>query len=140
MNLLADFGQIIEQVKKAALEAITASNPVAVCFGEVISTEPLKINVEQKMTLETAQLVLSRNVTDYTVDITVDHTTENETQHIHAIIDTYTGSGTSQPTTHKHDYAGRKSFLIHNALTAGDIVILMRTQDGQKYIVLDRIG
>ena len=43
--MLPEFGTIIEQVKKAALEAVNASNPVAVCFGEVISTEPLKINV-----------------------------------------------------------------------------------------------
>ena len=30
--------------------------------------------------------------------------------------------------------------MMHNALEAGDQVILLRQQEGQKFIVVDRIG
>lgn len=52
-------------IKKAAVDAVQASKPVAFCFGKVISESPLQINVEQKITLGPAQLVLGQNVTDY---------------------------------------------------------------------------
>ena len=139
--MLAD---LVDVMKKAALAASQASNPVTICFGEVIEVEPLKINIEQKMTLGTAQLVLSRNVTDYDVDMTVEHYTENESSHIHGA-GTYNISGTSvtgnsSATSHRHEYKGRKSFKVHNGLKIGENVILIRTQDGQKYVVWDRIG
>ena len=138
--MLADFTGLLETVKKAAIDAVGADKPVAVLFGEVITSNPLKIDVEQKMTLEKAQLILSRNVTEHTIEMTVDHYTEYETQHTHGVIDTYTGGGTSQPTTHRHAYTGRKKFVVHNGLVKGDKVILMRVQGGQQFVVLDRIG
>ena len=137
---MADFVGFIEVVKKAALDAVKADKPTAVMFGKVISAAPLKINVEQKMTLESPQLILARNVTDHTIEMTVDHVTEQETQHVHAVSDTYTGGGSSQPTQHLHRYAGRKKFKIHNGLVVGDEVILLQLQGGQKFLVLDRLG
>ena len=62
---LSDWTGLIEAIKKAALDAVNATKPVAVLFGKVVSASPLKINVEQKMTLEGAQLILTRNVTDH---------------------------------------------------------------------------
>ncbi|MDE5996030.1 MAG: DUF2577 domain-containing protein [Eubacterium sp.] len=47
-------------IKKAAMEAIEASQPSDFCFGKVISKKPLKISVEQKMVLSSAQLVLTK--------------------------------------------------------------------------------
>lgn len=137
---MPDAVELIKAIKRAALEAMNASKPVEVCFGKVTSASPLKILVEQKMTLGEAQLVLCRNVTGYTVEMTVDHYTENETAHTHAVQDTYTGGGSSSPTKHLHAYKGRKKFTVHNGLVVGDEVILIRQQGGQKYIVVDRIG
>ena len=51
------------------MDAVEANKPVNLCFGIVTSTSPLKINVEQKMELGEAQLLLSRNVTDYTMKL-----------------------------------------------------------------------
>lgn len=42
-----------------------ASKPAEVCYGKVTGVAPLKIYVEQKLHLGAAQLVLTRNVTDY---------------------------------------------------------------------------
>jgi len=130
---------VVEAAKMAAIKAVEASNPSGVYFGTVTSVAPLKINVEQKMTLESAQLILCRNVTDHKTEMTVDHYTENETAHTHAIQDTYTGGGSSSPTSHRHAYTGRKTFTIHNGLVNGDRVLLLRVQGGQKYVVWDRI-
>lgn len=137
---MPDAVELLKTLKKAAVEAVDATKPVQVCYGKVTGTSPLKILVDQKLTLGEAQLVLCRNVTEYTVEMTVDHYTENETAHTHAVQDTYTGGGSSSPTKHLHAYKGRKKFTVHNGLVVGDEVILIRQQGGQKYIVVDRIG
>jgi len=79
VNLLLDTNDLLNTMKKSAMEANEAAKPVGILFGKVTSASPLKINVEQKMTLSDAQLILTRNVTDYTVNMTVDHTTERAT-------------------------------------------------------------
>jgi hypothetical protein len=140
MILLPDFSSMINTMKKASLNANEAGKPVNIVFGKVVSVKPLRISVEQKLTLEASQLVLAQSVTEHQVDITVDHWTEAETAHFHAVQDTYTGSGTSSPTTHKHEYKGRKTITVHRGLTLGDEVIMVRMQNGQKYAVIDRLG
>lgn len=46
------------------MEAFTASKPADVVFGKVISDSPLKIKVDQKLELKSAQLVLTKTVVD----------------------------------------------------------------------------
>ncbi len=72
---------------------------------------------------------MTRNVTDFYTDMTVDHLTENRAG----------GSGDPAFASHNHGYVGRKTFLIHNSLIVGDEVILVRMQGGQKYVVMDRV-
>lgn len=139
--------KLSDPIKRAALEAVEAGKPVNIVFGTVLSASPIQINVEQKMTLGAKQLILSRNVTDYTVMMTVDHATENDAfmkeKHTHQC-SCALSSGTTDDgnlnTVHKHEYKGTKAFLIHNALKAGETVILIRVQGGQKFLVLDRLG
>lgn len=134
-----DSNDLVKLIKKAAVDAVNASRPANMVFGKVVSEKPLKIKLDQKLILTSAQLVLSRSVTDYTVEMTVNHTTEDHT-HTHSISDTYTGGGSASSETHKHEYKGRKKFLIHNALKKDEEVILMQLSGGQKYVVIDRIG
>lgn len=68
--MLPDANELVDTLKRAAVEAVKAGKPVNVYFGEVVSASPLKINVEQKMILGEKQLVLSRNVTDFKTKIT----------------------------------------------------------------------
>lgn len=130
---MLDVNEFVETLKKAAVEAVEATKPVNVYFGEVISASPLKIKVEQKMILGEKQLVLSRNVTDFKTKITA-----GNTQNYY-----YTGgvnSGTA-PVSPPHIHAvGTIEITVHNGLAVGDEVILARQQKGQKFIVLDRIG
>lgn len=147
MNLLADANELVKAMKKAARDEREASKPVNVFFGKVQSVDPLKINVEQKMVLGESQLVLARNVTDYALPITINWLTESGLGiHSHTVsgtdsdgdnIDLLTGGSNM---IHDHKITGKKSIMIHGALVPGDEVILVRQQEGQKFVVIDRIG
>ena len=135
MNLLPN---AVDVEKQAAVAPGAAAIPVNLLFGEVISASPLKIQVDQKAIYTEKMLVLTRNVTDFEVDMTVSHRTV-VISHGHPVVDTYTGGGSATPVDHNHPIKGRKKFKVHNALVVGDWVVLARMQKGKKFVVLDRI-
>lgn len=130
---MPDANELVDTLKRAAVEAVKAGKPVNVYFGEVVSVSPLKINVEQKMVLGEKQLILTRNVTDFKTKITAGNIKNYY----------YTGdvnSGTA-PVSPLHVHAvGTIDVTVHNGLAVGDGVILIRQQEGQRFIVVDRIG
>ena len=126
---MLDLNDLYNSIKLAAMKAVETSQPSDFLFGKVTSVSPLKVAVEQKMTLGSAQLVLTRNVTDYKVDVTVEWMTEEKSG----------GSGDSSFASHKHDVSGKKELTIHNGLKVGDEVILLKKKGGQKYLILDRV-
>lgn len=130
--MLADANGLVEAVKKASRDEWESSKPVNVYFGEVVSKAPLKINVEQKMILGENQLILTRNVTDYMTTVTIQWVTEE------GVLSPDGETAAAPP--HVHDMTGTQNFLMHNALEVGDEVIILRQQEGQKFIVVDRIG
>lgn len=130
---------LLKMIKRSAVDAVNASKPADVVFGKVISEKPLKIQIDQKLILTSAMLVLTRNVTEFKVKMTVDHQTEDFT-HTHVIHDSFSGGGSAETETHHHAYKGKKEFLVHNGLKNGEEVLLIRQSGGQKYIVIDRIG
>lgn len=67
---------LVESIKKAAIEAVNASDPATFYFGTVTSANPLSINVEQKMDLTSEFLILTNAVKDHDVEVTVDFSTE----------------------------------------------------------------
>lgn len=111
--MLAD---LVESMKKAALEAVGNSDPCCIMYGKVVSASPLQIQVNTKLILEENQLVLTRNVTNYTIP---------------------TSGSTGSRDGHSH---GIGSLTVNNSLKAGEEVILIRQAGGQEYIVLDRVG
>ena len=115
-----DSKDFVETIKRIAVAAVMASKPTALHFGKVISISPLKINVEQKMTLTSAQLVLTRNVKDYTTKVTVSWTSE-------------------AADNHTHQMTGKKEITVHNALEVDDEVIMISMPGGQRFIVIDRL-
>lgn len=121
---------LLNLIKQAALDAVEASDPVKTWYGTVTSEKPLKIQVDQMMELTEEFLVLTRNVTDYTVEMEVNHQVEKMSG----------GGGDPSFTSHIHQYKGTKPFKVLNALKVGEKVIMISTQGGQKFIVLDRMG
>ena len=143
---MLDANDLLNSVKKAAMDAFNASQPCDFCFGKVTSAKPLKILVEQKMTLGAAQLVLTRNVTDFKTKVSVDWSTGNAlTDHSHKVEgsdgngDSISLISESTDLRHSHSISGIKEITIHNALQVGDEVILLKKKGGQKYLVLDRV-
>ena len=161
---MLDARDFVGIIKKSALDAVEHSKICDVFFGDVVSDSPLKIAIDQKLILGENQLVLSRNVTDYNVDMTVNHTTEESLDGSFSHAHKYTGvtddekctpeakekhkhkySGVTDTVTvsglkHIHGYVGRKTFLVHNKLVKGDKVILLRVSGNQRFVVLDRVG
>lgn len=128
--------EFVKDIKRAAFEASEKTKPFALLFGTVTSAEPnLKIFVNQKLTLDEQQIVLTNSVRDFTVYMSTaeDHYTESE-EDITAIPDDY-----GMFRRHKHTYKGKKKWTVHLKLKVGEKVILLRCDGGQKYIVLDRV-
>ena len=69
----------------------------------------MKILVDQKMTLSSAQLVVPEHLTNYEMDMKLK------------------SGGTKQ------------TYIFYGALKKGDKVLLVREQGGQKYVVIDRM-
>ena len=84
MIFLADFNGLVQVIKKVAVEAVEAGKPTGISYGEVISTTPLQIKMEQKMILTATQLLLTKEVVDYTTYLTMEWETEEDTEtHCH---------------------------------------------------------
>ncbi len=104
-----EHNNILKVVKKAAVDAVLALKPMATHTGTVTSVDPLKISVDQKMILTSAQLVLTTAVRDYMINVRMGDTVE--------------------PTR----------CMVLNGLKVEEKVILLRCDGGQKFIVLDRM-
>lgn len=136
---------LIWLLKQTSLDAVNATRPVNVLYGTVMTEDPdLSIKIDQKTILTKEFLVKSRNVTDYYVDMTVDHVTEDTTK---PETDKTAGGGGDasfashlHKHSHIHPYKGRKPFLVHNRLLVGEKVILISFQGGQQYLIVDRVG
>lgn len=123
-----DFNKLVDTFKILVTDTMNAYVMSDIVIGEVISTSPYQIQVDPKIIIPESNLVFTKNTTDWTAEISVDHVTENRGG----------GGGYAEFASHNHDYVGRKKFLIHNSLQVGDKAILIQESGGQRYIVLDR--
>ena len=111
---------MLEIIKRAAMEAVEASQPTAVIEGTVISASPLKIQVSQMEPLTKDFLVLCQAVTDHEVEVSVEWNTESADSHTHAV-------------------KGKKKITVHQALKKGDKVLMIRQSGGQRFYVVGRL-
>jgi len=138
--------KLLDLIRQASIEAVNSTDPTRIMYGTVKSLNPLKIQVDQKLILEADFLLLTDNVRDYKVEMTMDnHETEEEEVDITHNFTDVTPSGPVPSVTekqnikHKHKYTGKKVFTVHNALKSGEMVILIQAQGSQKFIILDRV-
>lgn len=156
---------MIEIIKKAALDAFNEKAPTSILFGTVMNVNPLEIQIEQKMILGKEFLILTKNVIDYTINVSLDWNTETKSlnaNHSHSVNGNIHVNSSISPNpnnsiitntinsslaieskeislSHSHKITGTKTITIHNALRKGDGVILLQIQGGQKFVVLDKI-
>ena len=120
--------KLLRLIKAAAVEAVQAGGTANFLRGTVTSTDPLIIELENKLPIPAECLSLTKNTTCWTATMDVDHQTE----------DAAGGSGDAQYASHHHAYKGTKHYRVHNELAVGDKVILGRCEGGQHYVVNDR--
>ena len=120
---------LVELMKRAALEAVDASMPAGFFYGTVVNEKPLQIAIDQKLILAEANLLLTASVRDFELEAAVEHETEVAGG----------GSGEAAFASHKHAYVGTKKYVVKLGLKTGEKVVLLRAQGGQKFIVLDRV-
>lgn len=117
-------------IKNLSVAAVDSSNPVQITTGLVTSINPLVITPDQMMPLPAEAFILTRSVIDHEISVTVNWHTESK------------GSGGNSYdafSSHSHSISGTKTIKINNGLKIGDIVILLRQQGGQKFVVLDKV-
>lgn len=121
--------QLMNALQKLVYTTYQAGKPADYILGVVETVNPLVIRLDAKETITEEFLVLTDAVRDYDVDITVNHTTENAAG----------GSGYAEYASHNHGYKGRKRITVHNGLTPGESVVMLRQLGGQEYLVISRI-
>lgn len=121
--------QLVSTLQKLVAQTNNAMKPTDYCLGVVETVAPLSIRIDQKDILTEEFLILTDLVRDFSVDITVSHTTENRAG----------GGGDAEFASHNHDYMGRKKIIVHNSLSVGESVILIQQAGGQEFIVLSRL-
>lgn len=124
----------------AIIRGATASEDGSVIEAKVIGVGPLKVQAtnDDKLILNAGSLVVPWHLTDYTTKMTyrldegtLDSQTYNDGSHADPI-----------GGTHVHHletfnlYKG--TITVYNALKVGDMVYLLRYNDGKKYFILDR--
>lgn len=132
---MLDGSDLLDVIKKAAMDAVNTSQPSDFYFGKVVSISPLKIFVEQKMTLGESQLVLTRNVTDFKTQISFDN------PYVRQEFTTWNMEESEESETRKISFkrAVKHDVTVYNALQMNDEVVLMKQKGGQKYLVIDRV-
>ena len=108
---------MLNAIRQAALTAVEAAAPVAVMFGTVVRDNPLEVNVDQRFTLDADFLIVPESLTRLEIDLRHTHTAPGGT----------TDDALTEPV------------VIRPGLQAGDRVVLLRVQGGQKYLILDKV-
>ena len=155
-----DLTPMIEYITDHVLSVVKQeTTPVLFMTGEVISISPLQIRISNKQTLNEDELLLSATVKETWIDIPTTPTsdgslkpeegegdgTDNIFMHKHHIIGETeeANDGGQGAQNHKHSidiytqYALPK-IRLWRGLIIGDVVRLLKIQDGQLYYVLER--
>lgn len=116
---------LLDVIKQAGLGAVGATNPVALSNGTVMRVNPLEINVDQRFILTEDFLIVPESMTRYEIDLMHTHNFEDET------------AMTTRVKVTEEGLASK--IVIREGLKIGDIVLLLRVQGGQQYVVLDKV-
>lgn len=127
--------------------------PVLFITGEVVQVNPLQIKINEKFILEENSLLLSATVKETWIDIPTTNGSEASEgggedgvfMHRHHI-DAYTeevNDGGQGAKNHKHKIDIYTKYALPRirlwrGLVVGDVVRLLKVQDGQFYFVLER--
>lgn len=124
------------------IRGATMSEDGSVIEAKVIGVNPLKVQAtnDDKLILNAGSLVVPWHLTDYTTKMTYrldKGTLDSETYNDGAHGGHVGGDGTH--VNHLKTFNLYKGTMtVHNALKVGDMIYLLRYNDGKKYFILDR--
>lgn len=125
---------MISLIKQAAAEAVEQGAPMNVVYGTVESIDPLKIQIDDSFPIMEGEIILTSSVRDRKTKISFDNLG------IENIVDGYLTSNPSMKIDRLSFQQNIKNEItIYDGLKAGERVILLRVQGGQKFIVWDRL-
>lgn len=145
--------QLIDMMQQIAQQSQQASQPTELCTGTVVSASPLEITVDTTMApLRAPVLYLTSAVVEKKIT-TLKHTHQiEELAHSHLYAQGQTQDALESPVETEPALEAvvclengaalpkdAQYITLNRALAAGDKVLLLRVQHGQKFIVLSRI-
>ena len=151
MNLTPFLNTITDHVLSVMRQE--QQEPVLFITGEVVSINPLQIKIDDKTTLDEDSLLLSATVKETWIDIPTttgtaageDNGTDGVFMHRHHIVGETeeANDGGQGAQNHKHQIDIYTKYdlpkiRLWRGLIVGDIVRLLKVQDGQFYFVLER--
>lgn len=127
---MKDTDDLVIVIKQIIKETVETFKPSEIFYGEVTKASPIEIQIDQKISLDSMQIIIPQHLTDWDEKIKIDWTS---TKHNHDF--NGEGSVVESDTNLKGEYQ-----IKHlNSLKVGDKVILLRKPEGQKYLVVDRV-
>ena len=111
---------LLDIIHRAALDAADNAKFADLKYGNVVSENPLKVQLSSEFTIPESLLVVPQHLTNYTVPIEIEWTI-------------------GSTDGHTHEIESADMITIHNALRVGDRVALLRQKGGQSYFIIDRI-
>ena len=112
--------RLIESIKKVSSGVRDAQENTEIVYGKVISEEPVVIQIGQRLMLDEKRLIFTDNVRKIERNVEVNWNTETSDSHSHSI-------------------KGKKMMTEDNRLKNGDMVVMLKMQGGQKYVVLSKV-
>jgi len=110
--------RFIDLIKTIEKDSRSREQGFAIMYGTVVSADPLQIKVDNRFYLDEESLILTTNVIEKKISLSHTHTY---------------ASGTT-------DAALESDITIIEALSVSEKVMLLRIEDGQRFVILDRLG
>lgn len=129
---MLDGNDFLKVMRKAAAEAVEAGKPTAFTYGKVISSDPIMVEVDQKIQLSEKQLSFGESMQEYETEVEV------EIEEMELELDLQINGETVKALAKGNGKVKGKG-LIKRSLDAGAEVILVRMQGGQKYVMYDKV-
>lgn len=150
--------KLVNAMQELIRQSIDVNKFSDISYGTVESIDPLKIKINEYITLEPENIILTNAVKDHEIDVTVSWYTENVKipkvdNHTHSSGTSsgvsvgvgWSGNASVSASTdinseHRHEIKDKKKIIIHNALKKGEKVLMIKAYGGQQYVVIDRLS
>lgn len=127
---------LLQIIKKAALDAVINTNPANMVFGVVESINPLKVRLDQFLTLDQAFLIIPDIFLGKEITVSF---TDCDTHIKYYIEPEEEGDDPIEVQMDVQASGDKLTFNIQDELKENDKLALLQLQGGQKYFILSKV-